>query len=257
MFLQIKDKSIHYKFVQEKYFSENKPLILFLHEGLGSIAQWKNFPDILCEKLQLSGLLYDRYGHGKSSKLKEKRDMFFLHKEADFIPLILEKLDIKNELIIFGHSDGGTLSLLFAGKYPKKNIISVISEAHHVIIEEISKKGIQEAVKYYKSGMLKSLLEKYHKEKTETMFYGWADTWLSKDIDDWTGLDLLKQITIPVLSIQGKQDQYGSEYQLKAITDNCNGYTETHLLEECGHIPHLHQQDKVLEIIEKFIKKGE
>ena len=119
-FIQINNKSIHYKLLSEEYFSSEIPIIIFLHEGLGSIPQWKKFPEELCAKLKLTGLIYDRYGHGKSSKLEEKRDDNFLHKEADFLLLMLEKLNIINEIILFGHSDGGTISLLFAGKYPKR-----------------------------------------------------------------------------------------------------------------------------------------
>ena len=254
-YLNIQDKVIYYEYINKSDLINNKPIIIFLHEGLGSIAQWKKFPKILCDTLKLPGFVYDRNGHGKSSFLKEKRNNLFLHSEANFLRHLINILEIKNDLILFGHSDGGTLAFIFANKYPEL-LKAIITEAHHVIVENITKKGINEAVKFYKSGILKSLLEKYHAGKTESMFYGWADTWLNMEIEKWSIIDLLKNISTPVLSIQGKNDNYGTEYQLDAVKNNCKGKTEIHLLDDCGHIPHLHQKDRVIEIIKGFFSNN-
>ncbi len=252
-FLKIENKSIYYKFVNKNENTENKPIIIFLHDGLGSVAQWKDFPEILCKKLNVSGLLYDRYGHGKSEALQEKRDVFFLNAEAKFLAKFIEDLKIKNKIILFGHSDGATISLLFSGMYPQK-IKAVISEAHHVVIEEMVQKGIIETVEDFKNGKLKSLLEKYHGDKTESMFYGWANIWLSNEAKKWTALDFLNNITAPVLAMQGNDDKFASIYQLKVIEFICPNEKETHLLENCKHIPHFQQQDKVIELTTNFLK---
>lgn len=250
-FIQINSKNIHYKIIKKKELKFNKPVIIFLHEGLGSILQWRNFPEKLCNILNLPGLLYDRYGHGKSDALVEKRDSNFLHKEADiFLPKIIKQLIPNKKYILFGHSDGGTLALIYAGKQPP-NLIAAISEAHHVVLEEHSYIGVKKAVEAYKKGKLDAL-ELFHPNKKESMFYGWAETWLNTS-PDWNALDSLKNIKCPVLSIQGDNDQYGTKLQLDVLHKYCSEKVETCLIKNCGHIPHLEQQDIVIEKTKQFI----
>jgi len=253
-FVNINNKKIYYKWFCKEYFSENKPIIIFLHEGLGCTEQWKDFPELLCAKLQLTGLSYDRYGHGKSTVLKEERNLDFLHTEARvFLYELVEKLNISNKLVLFGHSDGGTLALLFASFYIEK-VDAVITEAHHIVVEKLSRKGIEDAIELYKSGWLKEKLEKYHGNNTESMFYAWANTWTKPETEKWNIENEISKIKCPILSIQGMEDEYGSKIQLE-ILQKLNLNFEGNLLKKCGHIPHLQQKEEVLEMCKYFIEK--
>jgi len=254
-YIKILDKKIHYQLLNQEFYSETKPVLVFLHEGLGSILQWKDFPEIISQKFKLPVLLYDRYGHGKSQKLDEERNSNFLHKEAtDFLPELLKQLNINNKLILIGHSDGGTLALIFASLFPDK-ICFLITEAHHIVVEEMSKAGIFKAIKLYKSGWLRERLEKYHGENTESMFYGWANTWTGVDINNWNIVNILPQITCPVLAIQGVNDEYGTLEQLNILKQKCKTEVEIHYLDNCGHVPHFQLKDQVIEIIINFYNK--
>jgi pimeloyl-ACP methyl ester carboxylesterase len=251
-FIEIENKQIYYNLICNGFLSDIKPIIVFLHEGLGCSELWKDFPELLCNKLGLAGLLYDRYGHGKSTGLQEERKLDFLHHEAEFfLPKLLDKLKINNKLILFGHSDGGTIALLYASLYPEK-VIAVLTEAHHIVFEEISRKGIENAVKLYKSGWLKEKLIKYHGNNTESVFYGWSNIWTKPEIKNWTIEKEISKISCPVISIQGKDDEYGSEIQLYLLKKLCKSKTETHLLENCGHVPHLQSKEKVLDLLKNF-----
>lgn len=248
-------KQIYYKWVSPQFLKVDKPVIIFLHDGLGSIGQWKDFPQVLCEKLQLPALVYDRYGHGKSERLAEKRNPSYLHDEAlKFLPDLLSGLGIENPLILLGHSDGGAIALLYASHFPDR-VKVVITEAGHVFVEEEMKVGIRQAVEVYESGKLRPLLEKYHGDNTETVFYGWADIWLSNEFTSWSIEDCLGSITAPVLAIQGEGDEYGHLRQPKPIADKASGPSKECWIGDCGHIPHHQQRERVMAEITEFVEK--
>ncbi|MEA3497370.1 MAG: alpha/beta hydrolase [Bacteroidota bacterium] len=251
-FIFINNNKINYHFINKDYISENSPILLFLHEGLGSIEQWNDFPALLSKQTKLPALLYDRYGHGKSEKLKEKRKVDYLHTEAfEYLPMLLKKLKINNKLILFGHSDGGSIALLFASKFKNKTA-GIITEAAHVFVEEITLKGIEEAKKKFE--IIKLLIEKYHGQNTEPMFYNWADRWLSNDFRNWNIENDLKKITCPALAIQGKKDKYGTKKQVESIVNNINKNAKALLIPNCGHNPHLEKQEYVLKKTLRFIE---
>ncbi|MBN2893454.1 MAG: alpha/beta hydrolase [Bacteroidales bacterium] len=253
MNIEINNKNIFYEILNQKYFTRNKPIIVFLHEGLGCSEQWKEFPQIISDKLKLPALLYDRYGHGKSEKLREERDIFYLHNETHFLHTLLNNLKINNQLIIFGHSDGGTIALLYASFYPEK-VMALITEAHHVFVEKVSQLGVKMAVEYYKNSDMHERMEKYHGENTESMFFAWANTWLAEGAEKYDILDEISKIDIPILTFQGENDQYGTYKQIQAVIDNCkNSKVEVHWLKECGHAPHKDQEDYVIEKIVNFV----
>ena len=254
MNIEINKIYINYSILNKELLSTKKPLLVFLHEGLGCIEMWGKFPKTLSDTLNLPALLYDRYGYGKSSKLKENRKIFYLHDEADFLEKLLKKLSISNKIIIFGHSDGGTVALLHTSKYPK-NILAVITEAHHIIIEKESQAGIKIAVEAYKNSNLRELLKRYHGDNVDTMFYGWANPWLTQEAEKYTLIDDLTKIEAPVLSFQGENDQYGTFAQLKAISDHCpNKNSEIHWLKDCGHNPHKEKTEFIIEKTSQFLK---
>ncbi len=253
-FLTINDNEIYCEILNKQYFQHETPLLIFLHEGLGSVAQWKDYPQLLSDELSLPALLYDRYGFGKSSMLKEKRKIDYYETEAKvYLLQLIEKLNLTNPLILVGHSDGGTIALEFASMFPD-NVRCLISEAAHVFVDEISISGIQSAVELFESGMLKAGLAKYHAEKTESMFYAWAGSLLSEEAKDWSIEHILPHITSPVLIIQGENDKYGTDEQVYKIFRGVSGEKELAILPKCGHIPHFEAKDDVLKLMANFIR---
>lgn len=215
-------------------------VVVFLHEALGSIGQWKGFPRQLCSSLRLNGLIYEREGYGSSSPLRKKRDKHYLHEYAwEELPELLEALLPKEkQVVLVGHSDGASIALLYAARYPQK-VKAVVSMAAHVIVEDVTLKGIVPAVKAYKEGKLNGL-RKFHGEKTEELFYAWADTWNLPGFLEWNICKDIETISCPVLALQGVNDQYGTERQLHLIADSVKtGEVRKVLLSKCGHHPHL------------------
>lgn len=251
--LKLKEGHINYTWINET--ADNKPVIVFLHEGLGSIQQWKTYPQVLCERLDCKGLIYDRVGHGDSSRLAAKRDDQYLHNYAlDELPQVLEGLLRDTSFMLYGHSDGGSISLIYAGSIDNANLCGVITEAAHVFVEDITLEGITPVVEAFEQGELKGKLEKYHGEKTTDMFYAWSDTWFLKKFRSWNIEELLPHISVPVLAIQGEDDEYGSFEQLQSIKDNCqNAVIE--FIPECAHSPFKQAQESVLSFSSEFYTK--
>jgi len=234
--------------------SESEYVLIFLHEGLGSIAQWKDFPELLCRMTGINGFLYDRFGYGKSDLISGKREINYIREEAfNYLPAIIsaEKLNEK-KIILVGHSDGGAIGLLFASTQPE-NLRCLISIAAHTFIEDTSVNGIRKAVEYYEKGELKEKLKKYHGEKTDTLFYNWSGLWLNKESHTWNMINDLKSINYPVLVIQGDSDEYGTEKQADIINQNVNGFSKKEIIFNCGHLPHIQARDYTAALIINFL----
>jgi pimeloyl-ACP methyl ester carboxylesterase len=231
-----------------------RPVLVFLHEALGSIELWHDFPSSLVETTGCNALLYDRWGHGKSDPLDAKRTLRYVHDEAlDSLPAVLKKSKVDNAVLI-GHSDGGSIALIFAAEYPEV-ARGVISEAAHVFVEEITLEGIREAVKSAETTNLLERLSRYHGDNTEKIFRAWHETWLSPEFNRWNIEDCLPRITCPTLVIQGEDDQYGSEAQVEAIASQVSGPTKSLLIPNCSHIPHRQARDTVVQGMTEFIMK--
>jgi len=232
--------------------SGRSPTIVFLHEGLGSIGQWRDFPAALCLMTGLDGLVYDRWGYGKSDPVSLPRPVRYLHEEAlTTLPEVLQKCDV-GEAILVGHSDGGSMALMFASIYPKQ-ILGIVTEAAHVFVEDVTVKGIEEAVQIYRTTDLPERLSKYHGANTDLMFRGWAETWLSPEFRSWNVEEYLPGVTCPVLAIQGVDDQYGTPAQVESITGKVSGPARKLLIPACGHIPHHEARAVVLSEINRFV----
>lgn len=229
----------------------DRPALVFLHEALGSIGQWRDVPDALVAATGLPALVYDRQGHGGSDALTLPRPPDYHRTEAaEVLPALLDACGIEPAILI-GHSDGGTIALLAAALLPQR-VAAVVSEAAHVFIEEISLKGIREAQAAWQRGEL-SGLERYHGDKTEDLVRAWADTWLDPAYRDWSTEAELAGVTCPVLAIQGVGDHYGSPEQVARICAGVAGPAEPLLLPDCGHTPHREQRDWVLSGIQDFL----
>jgi pimeloyl-ACP methyl ester carboxylesterase len=241
---------LNFKIIRKPIWS---PVLIFLHEGLGCVTKWKDFPDKLCTATGLTGLVYDRYGYGDSEELREPRQPDFLQREAyDVLPELLEKLNINKPLILVGHSDGGSIALLYAARFPER-VSALVLEAPHVKLEEVSAQGLKAAIRAYLHGDLKERLQKYHSEKTDSMFWGWADVWTDERTRDWNIESCLPYIKAPVLFLQGRLDEYGTEEQMWAISKKIKAPFEAEIIPDCGHTPHQQAEEFVLERMTGFI----
>lgn len=233
--------------------SADSPTLVFLHEGLGSISQWKDFPAQLCVCTGLPGLVYERWGFGHSEALDQARTPRYLYYEAmDSLPEVLEHCQISNKPILIGHSDGGSIALLFAASYPDWPL-GIITEAAHVFVEEITLRGIRNAVRLYETTDLPKRLAHHHGDKTESIFRGWSDIWLSSAFRDWNIEAELSKITCPSLIIQGEDDEYGTPAQVEAIARRGSGRVKSLLIPNCAHVPHHQARDRVLAEMGRFI----
>ncbi|RHX80930.1 alpha/beta fold hydrolase [Leptospira yasudae] len=237
-------------------FEENKdrPYLIFLHDSLGCIPLWKDFPKRLAEANGCNWIVYDRIGYGKSGRFPSvKRDRSYLEKEADTLFQIMRALNLKKS-ILFGHSDGGSIALIAAAKFPEA-VIGVITEGAHVFVEEITLIGIREAVVAYQTTKLKQVLEKYHSDKTEEVFKAWADTWLSEEFRNWNIERFLPNIQCPVLVIQGEKDEYGSEDQVNSIVNQVSGPSVKRMIQGVKHTPHKEVPNEILKEAGELIQK--
>ncbi len=242
------EETLHFQYLRHDN-NEERPVLVFLHDALGSIPQWKNFPEQVAMASGLDALIYERRGHGRSSPLAEKRGLDYLHRQAFYtLPRLLRSLDIKRPLLI-GHSDGGTIALLYASRHKAEMLIAI---AAHVLLEEITLRGVEQARLYKREKMI-AKLQKYHGEKTEALFDAWADTWLDSDFSNWNIIEDIKSITCPVLAIQGTADQYGSEKQMQTILNALGKRGSALWIEKGGHFPHLRQMDLLTKVINNFI----
>jgi pimeloyl-ACP methyl ester carboxylesterase len=250
--VKVDDKiELAYEFIN--IHDEESPLLVFLHEGLGSIAQWKNFPRELCKKLNLNGLVYERYGYGHSTPLQEERKSTYLDVEGNyFLPKLIEKLNLTDrELIFVGHSDGASISLIYASLFPEK-IKMVVSMAAHVFNEQISIDSIKKLESLYESDpKLKRSFERYHFDHTDSTFYAFSKTITHADFKEWNIEHYLTNIGAPIIAVQGFDDEYGTELQVDSIvTKSLNKHNRKLMIPKCGHSPHLEKQAFVINQIE-------
>jgi pimeloyl-ACP methyl ester carboxylesterase len=236
----------------EQASNTGAPALVFLHEGLGSIGQWRDFPLAVCAGAGLPGLVYERRGHGKSDPLDGPRSRNYLHEEAlDVLPAVLDQSGISAAILI-GHSDGGSMALLFAAEYPGR-VLGIVTEAAHVFVEDVTLEGIRKAVALYGTTNLKTHLQKYHGEKTDGLFHAWADTWLAPSFRDWNIESCLPRVRCPLLVIQGRDDEYGTPAQVEAIVKQAGGPARPLIIPNCGHIPHHQAKEQVLAAVVPFV----
>jgi len=228
------------------------PTIIFLHESLGCIELWRDFPEKLGEAAKCNVLVYDRLGYGKSEPFKDlQRDTDYLDIEAHILLEILDDYGIE-KAILFGHSDGGTIALIFAATYPGRTL-GLITEGAHIFPEEKGANGIKQAIHAYEKTDLKKKLEKYHGHKTHDVFWIWAGTWLADHFATWNIEHYLPMIHCPVLIIQGEEDEYGTIKQVDGIADNVSGKAIKLVLPHVKHIPHKEVPEKILRASGDFI----
>lgn len=232
-----------------------RPCLVFLHEGLGSVVQWRDFPQRLCQRTRCPGLVYDRIGHGQSSPLSHPRTNDYLHQAAmDELANVVESLLPGQRFILVGHSDGGSIGLIFGATRPL-NLLGIVTVAAHVFVEQISLDGITRTQEAFAHGKLKKGLARYHGDKTEALFKAWADTWMSPGFRSWSIVNLLPSIEVPLLVLQGRDDRYGSASQVDTIVNQSSGPATPLILEDCGHAPHLEFPELTLDLMSCFVNR--
>jgi pimeloyl-ACP methyl ester carboxylesterase len=249
-FVTIHGRRIEYRMIPGD--AGRRPLV-FLHEGLGSVALWRDFPDKVARRLGAPALIYSRFGYGQSDGLLARNTPRFMHVEAlEVLPALLDALAIERPLLV-GHSDGASIALIHAAASGRP-VQGLVLMAPHVFVEPICVDSIAKIRETYFRGDLKQRLAKYHVH-VDDAFLGWADTWLLPEFLDWSIEDLLARITRPVLLIQGVDDEYGTLAQLDRIEAGVQGQTARLVLQACGHSPHRDQEAAVLEGIDGFAKR--
>jgi len=232
------------------------PLLVFLHEGLGSVAMWKDWPLQVCEAAGCRGLVVSRSGYGQSTPRppQERWPVDFMHREArDVLPALLTALGVdarRDRPVLFGHSDGGSIALLYAAMHPDA-VAGIAVDAPHTFVEDVTVANIALARQAYLETDLRSRLARYHAD-VDSAFWGWNDIWLNPDFRRWNIEDHLPRIACPVLAIQGVDDEYGSLAQIRGIRRHA---PQTVLLEipDCRHSPHKDQPAIVIQAVADFV----
>ncbi len=226
--------------------------LVFLHEGLGCIEMWRDFPQKVCDATYCPGLVYDRTGYGRSTPWPVDPGTRYMEIEADeVLPKLLAAAAI-DDCVLIGHSDGGTIALNYAAADPE-SLRAVVTLAAHAVNEPVCVAAIQRARDTYASGDLRQRLLKYHGDNIDHAFHLWADAWVTPGFEPMDANRRLPGVTVPVQAIQGEDDEYGSELQLGIIAGKVGGYCETRLVPGCGHSPHLQQPAYVVSEIARFV----
>lgn len=229
------------------------PLLVFLHEGLGSIAMWKDFPERLCEAGGFRGLVFSRPGYGRSTPRgpEETWDVDFMHRQAhEVLPAFFEAIGLEEKPWLFGHSDGASISLLYAARFPDR-VAGLVVLAPHIFVEDVTVANIEQARLAYLETDLPKKLGRYH-DDVDSAFWGWNRIWLHPPFKQWNIEAELDAIRCPVLAIQGIDDEYGTLAQIRGIAERVPG---TALLElpDCGHSPHRDQPEKAIVATVSFV----
>lgn len=227
--------------------------VVFLHDALGSVSLWRDLPDRLCTVLGREGVVYDRLGYGRSDPWPEAPGHTFLEVEARRrLPEVLREAGIDRP-VLFGHSDGATIALLFAAFFPEVPA-AVVSVAAHVFIEEVTLAGISETAAAWPTTDLPARLARHHGEKTEAVFRSWAETWHDPAFRDFSAVEAIRAIRCPVLVIQGEKDEYATRAQVDTIASSVSGPVRSLLLPGLGHFPHREDPGGVLAETERFLR---
>jgi pimeloyl-ACP methyl ester carboxylesterase len=256
MFFTAGGHSLEYKRIDPRPHpgaAEDGPVLVFLHEGLGSVALWKDFPEKVSQATGCPAVIYSRYGYGKSDRLAGARGVDYMHREAlEVLPELLDALSIHNPILI-GHSDGASIALIHASAGGRA-VRALVLLAPHVFVEDITVQSIAAAKVAFDGTDLASKLGRYH-DDVESTFRGWNDIWLHPDFRRWNIEAYLPGVVCPVLLIQGEDDQYGTGAQVEAIARQVNGPVETLMLPDCAHSPHVDQKQATVEKITLFVAR--
>jgi pimeloyl-ACP methyl ester carboxylesterase len=246
---------IEYAFVAPQ--RRDRPLFVFLHEGLGSLAMWKAFPRTLCDALGVRGLVYSRPGYGRSTPRAqdERWDVDFMHRQAhEVLPAFLAAAGVDaaaDPPWLFGHSDGGSIALLYAARFPGR-AAGLVLVAPHIFVEPVSLSSIAAARDTFRTTDLRNRLARYH-DDVDSAFWGWNDIWLAAPFRAWNIEEELAAIRVPVLAVQGRDDEYGTLAQVEGVVKAVPSARAV-VLDDCGHSPHKDQPARLVEEVARFFE---
>lgn len=228
------------------------PVMVFLHEGLGSLSMWRDFPAQLCGALGCRGLVYSRPGYGRSTARAPEESWApdFMHRQAlELMPAFLKAVGVQEPVWLFGHSDGGSIALIHAARRPEHTAGAMVL-APHILVEDISVQSIEQARRAYLDTDLKDKLARHHTDP-DSAFWGWNRIWLDPAFRDWSLEEEIATIGCPLLAVQGLDDEYGTLEQIRGIQRRVP-HAELLELPDCGHSPHRDQPERLIAHAQAF-----
>lgn len=250
---QVLGKNLEYRWIGPR--PDQAPTIVFLHEGLGCAGMWRAFPDRVASATGCGALVYSRAGYGASEPVRGPRPVRFMHDEAlEVLPAVIERFELE-EVFLFGHSDGASIALIYAGT-GLRPVRAMVLEAPHVFVEPVCVESIAKIAEAFETTSLPERLARHHGANTESMFRTWTDVWLRPEFLEWNIEEYLPAIACPVLVVQGEADQYGTVRQVETVVTRIGGRAESLLLPGCGHSPHSERPEEVFEAATRFIRQA-
>jgi pimeloyl-ACP methyl ester carboxylesterase len=229
-----------------------KPAIILLHEGLGSVGLWRDFPEKLAERTGCCVFAYSRAGYGRSDPAELPRPLDYMQREAvDVLPGVLDAIDFTSGILL-GHSDGASIAAIHAGSFNDARVRGIGLIAPHFFTEPEGLAAIAEAKALYDGGDLRDRLAKHHVD-VDNAFRGWNDAWLDPRFESWNIEAFIGAIRCPILAIQGRDDQYGTLRQMDALSNGAHAPPDINILDDCRHSPHLEQPERTLAIVSDFL----
>ena len=252
-FLDIGSQRLEYRMIGPR--PEAAPTLVLLHEGLGCVGMWNEFPDKLQAATGAGVFVYSRMGYGRSSPAKLPRRLDFMHEEArQTLPLILDAIGFQRGLLV-GHSDGASIAAIYGGSFQDHRVNGLVLMAPHFIVEDVTSASIQEFRKTYDTTELRQRLARYHDDVDATA-HGWSDVWLKGDFRSWDLTEDLAHIRVPVLIIQGENDQYGTARQIEIAQEECYCPVEALMLPDTRHVPFREAPKATLDAVVEFTRRA-
>jgi pimeloyl-ACP methyl ester carboxylesterase len=253
-FVEVGGARLEYRWIAPA--TPGRPALVLLHEGLGCVALWKDFPDRLAAATGCGTFVYSRAGYGRSSPVPVPRPLTYMHQEGlDVLPRLLDTLGLE-QVVTVGHSDGASIALVHAGAADAaRRLRGVVLEAPHVLCEELSVASIRRAREAYERGDLRPKLARLHGDNVDVAFWGWNRAWLDPAFMQWNLEEYLPGVAVPVLVLQGRDDEYGTAEQYRRIERGSGGPVEVRVLDRCGHSPHRDQPQATLAAITEFVNR--
>jgi pimeloyl-ACP methyl ester carboxylesterase len=249
-FLDIGVQRLEYRMIGPR--PGDAPILVMLHEGLGCVGMWGDFPDRLQKATGCGVFVYSREGYGQSSPAKLPRPLSFMHTEArETLPKILDAIGFQNGLLV-GHSDGASIAAIYAGSHQDHRVRALVLIAPHFFVEDVTIAAITEMRRNYDSGELRERLKRWHADVDATA-HGWSDVWLKGDFKQWDLTEELAYIRVPILIVQGADDQYGTVAQIEAAQRDCYCPVDIELLSGARHVPQREAPEKTLGVISDYV----
>ena len=251
-FLTIGASELEYRHIGPQ--PSEAPALVLLHEGLGSVGLWGEFPDKLASATGAGVFVYSRAGYGASTPVKLPRPLDYMHIEAlDVLPRLLDAIGFRRGLLI-GHSDGASIAAIYAGGVQDHRVRGLSLIAPHFIVEDISVTSIEGIKQDYETGHLKEKLARWHKD-VDNAFYGWNGAWLDPKFREWDISEYLSYVRVPVQIVQGAQDQYGTMKQVEIAQQECYCPVDIAVVADAAHSPHREAPEATLQGIADFVNR--